>query len=123
MISTWIDKKKLPVLFAFAGLVCSAGSASAAVIDWTDWQTQGPGPGFTGNGVITTATTTVNVTYTNANGISFYQTSGGTDYWVSTPGFVRNPAVSPYTSALVDNIPTGTDIIALRLRHSAAVRL
>jgi hypothetical protein len=50
------------------------------------------------------------VTYTNPLGVGFYQLSGGTDYWITrTP--VSN---SPYTSALVDNPPTGTDIVALR---------
>src|SRR5687768_13705152 len=62
---------------------------------------------------MTTPTSTVNVTYSNANGIRFYQSSGGTDYWQRSSGG-RFPATSPYTSAEVDNIPTGTDIIALR---------
>ena len=98
--------------FVVSFVVCS--SATAAPIFWTDWlgSDTDPGPGFTGLGTITTSTSTVNVTYTNAKGIGFYQTgaAGETDYW--TP---RTPVSnSPYTSALVDNPPTGTDIIALR---------
>lgn len=85
--------------------------ASAAPIYWTDW-TGGdldPGVGFQGQGTITTTTSTVNVTYTNARGIGFYQPSGGADYWTGGSG-----ATSPYTSSIVDNRPTGTDIIALQ---------
>ncbi|MEH6626842.1 MAG: PEP-CTERM sorting domain-containing protein [Motiliproteus sp.] len=54
----------------------------------------------------------MNVTYNNPQGISFIQTNGGTDYWQNNRAG-RNPATSPYTSSQVDNIPTGTDIIAL----------
>lgn len=90
----------------------AASAANAAPIFWADWTgaDSDPGPGFTGQGTITTSTSTVGVTYTNAAGIAFYQSSGGTDYW--TP---RTPvANSPYTSGQVDNAPTGTDIVALR---------
>lgn len=94
----------------------ASGIASAVPFYWTDWTgaDTDPGVGFRGQGTITTLTSTVTVTYTNANGVGFYQPSGGTDYW--TNGFfssTRNPVTSPYTSALVDNIPTGTDIVAL----------
>jgi hypothetical protein len=94
--------------------ILAAGAAPAAPIFWTDW-TGGdldPGAGFQAQGTITTTTSTVTVTYTNANGIGFYQSSGGTDWWVNQ-GDGRNDAISPYTSAVVDNSPTGTDIIAL----------
>ena len=91
----------------------TSGTASASQIFWTDWTgaDTDPGVGFRGQGTITTPTSTVNVTYTNAAGIGFYQngTAGQTDYW--TP---RNDAISPYTSSVVDNAPTGTDIIALQ---------
>lgn len=55
------------------------------------------------------------MTYTNVQGVGFIQTSGGTDYWAngSGGGGGRNDAISPYTSTLVDNAPTGTDIIGL----------
>ncbi len=64
-------------------LALSAGSASAAQIYWTDW-TGGdldPGDGFRGVGTITTSNSTVTVTYTNPQGIGFYQTSGGNYYY------------------------------------------
>lgn len=98
---------------ALALILCTCVTAGAAPVFWTDWlgADTDPGPGFTGLGTITTSTSTVNVTYTNAQGIGFYQNgSGGTDFW--TP---RTPVSnSPYTSTLVDNAPTGTDIIALQ---------
>lgn len=96
---------------ALALMFTSTVAANAATIYWTNWTgaDTDPGVGFTGLGTITTPTTTVNVTYTNAQGIAFYQSSGGTDYW--TP---RTPvASSPYTSTLVDNPPPDPDIIAL----------
>src|SRR5690349_201765 len=106
---------KTPVAKVICGLgilIATAGAANAAPIYWTDWLGSNTGAisgPFTGNGLITTPTSTVNVTYFNANGIGFYQASGGIDYW--TP---RTPInLSPYTSTAVDNVPTGTDIVAL----------
>jgi hypothetical protein len=43
-----------------------------------------------------------------SNGIGFYQPTGGTDYYISV-----GAGTSPYRSAVVDNRPTGTEIIAL----------
>jgi len=87
---------------------------SAAPIYWTDWTGADldPGNGFQGQGTITTSTSSVTVTYTNANVIGFYQPSGGIDYY-QNGRIGRNDAISPYTSSVVDNSPTGTDIIAL----------
>ena len=104
-----------PTLAAFALAFASAGSMAAPIF-WTDWATATGTAGFTANGTITTTTSTVNVTYNNPQGVAFFQngTSGETDWW--TNGFfssTRNPARSAYTSALVDNIPTGTDMIGL----------
>ncbi|MCZ4304464.1 PEP-CTERM sorting domain-containing protein [Zoogloeaceae bacterium G21618-S1] len=96
-------------------LTLAAAGAQAAPTFWTDW-TGGDldqGPGFQAQGTITTGTATVGVTYTNANGVGFYQPTGGIDYWQNQGGG-RNDAISPYTSAAVDNSPTGSDIIALR---------
>lgn len=100
---------KMKVLAAVLFTVAT-GVASAAEIFWTDWTgaDTDTGPGFQGQGTITTSTSTVQVTYTNANGIGFYQPTGGSDFWSGGSGIT-----SPYTSALVDNRPTGTDIIAL----------
>lgn len=90
-----------------AGLAADAG---AATIYWTDWTgTNTATTGFQGQGTITTGTATIGVTYTNPLGISFYQTSGGTDFYTG-----GTAATSPYTSSVVDNRPTGTDIVALR---------
>lgn len=85
-------------------------SANAAPIHWTDWTGTDLDAtvGFQAQGVITTPTSIVTVTYTNPQGVGFYQPTGGTDYWTGGAG-----STSPYTSAAVDNRPTGTDIIAL----------
>lgn len=96
-----------------ATLLVAGGAASASPIYWTDWTSSSATGGFTGNGTITTGTSTVSVTYNNPQGIAFFQSSGGIDYWQNSGGG-RNDAVSPYTSTLVDNSPTGTDIIGLR---------
>ena len=97
-------------------LTVSAGGASAAPIFWTDW-TGGDldsGPGFQAQGTITTGSSTVTVTYTNPQGISFYQPSGGTYYYDG--GTDGAGGTSPYTSSAVDNRPPTTDIIALNSR-------
>ena len=93
-----------------ASVALACAGAQAAPFFWTDWTGSDvdPGPGFSALGTITTTTATVDVTYTNANGVGFYQPSGGTDYYTNT-----GPGSSPYVSSLVDNHPTGTDIIAL----------
>ena len=59
------------------------------------------------------------VTYTNPQGIHFFQTGAGsdTDYWDNAGGG-RDPATSPYTSDVVENIPTGTDLVALKFAGS-----
>jgi hypothetical protein len=84
--------------------------AFADQVYWTDWtgSDTDSGSGFQGQGTITTSTSTVNVTYTNPQGIGFYQSSPGTDWW--TPRTIT----SPYTSTLVDNPPDFTDIVALQ---------
>lgn len=92
-------------------LALAGGAANAAPVYWTDWigTDADTGPGFIGNGTITTPSTTLNVTYTNAAGVGFYQSNGGTNYW--SPGLPA--ANSPYTSAQVDNAPASSDIIGL----------
>src|SRR3569833_776849 len=60
----------------------TAKTESAAPIYWADWTTgQTTGAGFQAQGVITTPSSTINVTYTNPQGISFFQPSGGIDYY------------------------------------------
>ena len=110
------------VLLIVAGIAVGAASVNAATppqINWTDWTTGAgntsgtSGTPFVASGTITTPTSTVDVTYTNPQGIAFFQPSGGADYYQNNRSG-RNPATSPYTSFGVANIPTGTDIIALR---------
>lgn len=106
--------KKITRALSTLAIVLCSGATSAATIFWTDWigNDLDLGVGFQANGTITTGSSSVTVTYTNAQGIGFYQPSGGLDYWQNNRSG-RNPATSPYTSATVDNIPTGTDIVAL----------
>lgn len=98
-----------------AALILAASSAHAAPAFWTDWTGTDldAGSGFQAQGTITTSTASLTVTYTNPNGIGFYQPSGGIDYWQNGHSG-RDDTISPYTSTLVDNSPTGTDIVALR---------
>jgi hypothetical protein len=107
---------------AVAALLLASAGVSAAPVFWTDWQGVDtlPGTPFGAVGTITTSTSTVTVEYTNLNGVSFYQTGAGSDvdYWGP-----RTPVnQSPYTSALVDNVPVGTDIIALRFDGDQALQ-
>jgi hypothetical protein len=124
-MSNYNLKKSLTQTFAVSALLlCSSVAANAVPVYWTDW-TGGDldsGVGFQGQGTITTPTSSVTVTYTNALGIGFYQPSGGIDYWVNQPTFTRNDAISPYTSSLIDNSPPGTDIIALSHAGSQTLR-
>jgi hypothetical protein len=94
--------------------LCFSVTATADPIFWTDWTgaDQDPGVGFEGQGTIATDSSLVDVTYTNANGISFYQSSGGIDYYQNGRSG-RDDSTSPYTSDVVDNSPTGSDIVAL----------
>lgn len=94
-------------------LLAGAGLAQAAPVFWTDWQggDLDAGAGFQAQGVITTMTSSVTVTYTNPDGIGFYQPSGGIDYYANG---ANAGLTSPYESSIVDNRPTGSDIIALQ---------
>jgi len=104
---------KAGVLALALALALSAGGASAAQIYWTDWTGSDldPGVGFKGVGTITTSNSTVSVTYTNPQGISFYETGGGTYYYSN--GTDGPTGTSPFTSTAVDNRPATTDIVAL----------
>ena len=102
---------------AVAALGASVNAATPPTIYWTDWDTGDFSSGFVGHGTIITPTSTVDVTYTNPQGIAFFQPSGGIDYYQKNGGG-RITATSPYTSFGVANIPTGTDIVALRFAGS-----
>lgn len=103
------------VVLGFTGI---QGQATAATISWTDWETGNYSNGFVGQGTITTPTSTVDVTYSNPQGIAFYQNNGGTDYFANDWSGNRNAATSPYTSDFVENIPTAAEMIALRYAGS-----
>jgi hypothetical protein len=99
---------------AFAIAACASTTAGAAPIRWTDWTSGASANGtFNAQGTIKTDTATIDVGYTNPQGVAFIQTNGGTDYWDG-----GNAATSPYTSTAVDNRPTGTDIIGLQYAGS-----
>src|SRR4051794_25560769 len=113
MIHRRIQHLALSALVALCLLSGLPGNTvQAGTIYWTDWQSANFTNGFVGQGTITTPTSTVSVTYTNPQGIGFFQngSSGEIDYWQNGGGG-RNPATSPYTSSIVSNIPTGTDMI------------
>ncbi|MDF1832359.1 MAG: PEP-CTERM sorting domain-containing protein [Porticoccaceae bacterium] len=99
--------------FTTVALFLASLTALAVPINWTDWESSNGTNGFTALGSITTSSATVGVTYNNPQGVGFFQSSGGTDFWQNNRSG-RNAATSPYTGAFVDNIPTGTDIVALR---------
>ncbi|HEU5125042.1 MAG TPA: PEP-CTERM sorting domain-containing protein [Verrucomicrobiae bacterium] len=88
----------------------SVTSVQASEFYWTDWTTEISPTHF--QGTIATPSSTITVDYTNLQGIAFFQNAGGPDYWADSSG-VRDNATSPFTSEIVDNIPTGTDIVAL----------
>lgn len=97
-----------------ATLALASAATGAAPIFWTDWSGANTATsGFQGHGTITTNTVSIDVTYTNPQGIGFYNTGGGTDYWTGGAG-----STSPYTSTAVDNRPTDSDIIGLQFQGS-----
>ncbi len=106
-------KKSAPALIVLALALCSS-TALAAPVFWTDWAggDLDSGSGFQAQGTITTGTSSVTVTYTNPQGIGFYQPSGGAYYYSN--GTDGPGGTSPFTSTLVDNRPPTTDIIALQ---------
>lgn len=85
----------------------------ASVIAWTDWTRSINDNGFTAFGTITTTTSTVNVTYNNPLDVGFFQDgTSGIDYFQNQGGG-RDPNTSPFTSSVVENIPTAREMIAL----------
>lgn len=85
---------------------CLVSVANASVIYWADWQS---GTSTQVLGEFTTNTSSVDITYTNNQGIAFLQTGTGIDYFENS----QSVALSPYTSSVVDNIPTASEMIAL----------
>jgi PEP-CTERM motif len=106
-----------PIRHLIAALCLGAAhlSAAAAPAFWADWTQQTNENGATVYGSITTGSSTVGVTYNNPNGIAFLQSGAGQDYFTSCSFCAsRDPATSPFTSALVDNVPTAAEMIGLR---------
>ena len=81
--------------------------AMAATVSWTDWTSKSTNQV---NGTLAFGSQTVDAQFTGA--YYFAQTSGGANYW--------NPS-APYTSAIVDNAPSDTDIIALGAGGSVTI--
>ncbi len=79
-----------------------ASQAMAAPVTWVDWTSGTAGSNGSASGVLDIGDTPVSVSYSGE--MAFIQTTPGTNYW--------NPS-APYVSALVDNAPDTTDIIAL----------
>lgn len=94
-------RRSLIVLGLLSQALIVAPSA-AAPVNWVDWTSGTAGASGSATGVLNIGDSTVDVDYVGE--IAFIQTAGGGNYW--------NPS-SPYVSALVDNAPGTTDIIAL----------
>lgn len=107
MIQNFIRSTK----YAFSLTCLFAFTSNAAIIQWADWQS---GTQNEVLGQIVTSTSTVDLTYTNQQGYAFLQTGSGIDYFNNH----EDPAKSPYTSAIVENIPTASEMIALRYAGS-----
>lgn len=111
-------KKILSAILA-AGALCVPAIANATTtVAWTDWQTSSSTNGFTATGTITIGGTVIDVTYNNPLGVSFFYDGEGaeTDFWQNNRSG-RDPATSAFTSTGPkgnENIPTDTDIIAMR---------
>jgi MYXO-CTERM domain-containing protein len=105
--------------FAATALAACATTAHAVPFYWTDWAGADldPGTGFEAQGTITTPSSAVAVTYSNPQGVGFYQTGSGADYYGGGEG-----ATSPYTSDLVDNRPPAAEMIALQYAGSQTLR-
>lgn len=108
-----IGIKKIIKGLVAVSAVAAGFAAHAAQIGWTDWRSSSSLNGYTATGVMGSGDQAVGVTFNSPNGVAFDQLNGGVDYWTDGAG-VRNPATSPFTNAVVSNIPTGQDIIALR---------
>jgi hypothetical protein len=95
--------KRICLMSVVVGGMLLGTGAMAAPTEWTDWVAATVGTPGSAMGTITLpGPSTIEVSYSGQ--VTFAQTSGGTDYWVPS---------APYTSSVVGNPPTGSDIIAL----------
>lgn len=99
--------RNLSALFATAALAAAPAAAIADPVVWVDWTSGTAGENGVAEGTLTIGAEVVDVDY--AGEIAFIQTSGGTNYW--------SPS-TPYESAVVDNAPPASDIIALSTASS-----
>ncbi len=88
-------------------LAAASTMAVAAPVTWVDWTSGTTGAAGSAAGVLTLGAETVNVSYSGE--VAFIITGAGTNYF--------NPT-APYISALVDNAPPASDIIALSVTGS-----
>lgn len=107
-----------------AALALLPVSAAAVPVAWVDWQTVSDDR-TTVTGVLNVDGVEVGVTYTHSNVFSFVQTGrpGETDFFQNGRSG-RDAASSAYTSVGedgVDNVPTGTDIVANRFAGSGTI--
>jgi hypothetical protein len=88
-------------------------------VDWTSSTSNQVFGTFNINGEAISVTYTNNSGQVNGSGLSyaFAQTSSGTNYWTGYLG-AQFSGASPYTSAQVQNGPTGHDMIALQFAGS-----
>jgi hypothetical protein len=96
-------------------LVVFSIPAHATEVKWIDWVSSSNTNGFTANGIITSGSEKINVTYNNPQGVGFFQTGTGPDYF-SKRG-APYTASSPYTSTGPNgnsNNPTPSEMIALQ---------
>ncbi|MDO6486811.1 PEP-CTERM sorting domain-containing protein [Colwellia sp. 6_MG-2023] len=105
--------------------ICSIMNiASAGIIHWADWESETVTENATTvSGKFVTNTSTVDIEYKNTQGIHFLQTGTGIDYFSNSDysqssTTLLNPNLSPYTSSVVDNIPTAAEMIALKNKGS-----
>ena len=110
--------KKLSLIGLLSTTIFTASNAHAELIYWADWESGTVDPTSNRitevNGTMTTSTSVIDVSYANPQGIHFLQTGTGVDYFNS----FQDPSISPYTSALVDNTPTASEMIALNRQGS-----
>lgn len=95
----------------FAVLAAPASALTANWIDWTSGVTENGV--FTAQGTITSGSETIDVTYTNPQGVAFIQTGSGIDYFSGGGTGTPNPFVSEGPNGN-DNAPPGAEMIALR---------
>ena len=99
--------RRLSTVLAASALLSAA--AHAAPVNWADWTSGTAGASGSAIGSFSTGAGTVDISYKGE--VAFIETGTGTNYFT-------HGATSPYKSALVDNDPTASEMIALSLATS-----